>query len=53
VMGGMNAVVVLALLMVPTFYVVVQRLFGARETPTDTPSPASAAEKTTESAPVH
>jgi multidrug efflux pump len=53
VMGGMNAVVVLALLMVPTFYVVVQRLFGARETPTDTPSPASAAEKTTESAPIH
>ena len=53
VMGGMIAVVVLALLMVPTFFVVVQRLFGARETPTDTPSPASAAEKTTESAPVH
>ena len=47
VMGGMIAVVVLALLMVPTFFVVVQRLFGARKTPTDTPSPASAAEKTT------
>jgi multidrug efflux pump len=53
VMGGMIAVVVLALLMVPTFFVVVQRLFGAHETPTDTPSPASAVEKTTESAPVH
>jgi multidrug efflux pump len=53
VMGGMIAVVVLALLMVPTFFVVVQRLFGARETPMDTPSPASVAEKTTESAPVH
>ena len=33
VMGGMIAVVVLALLMVPTFYVVVQSLFG-RQSPT-------------------
>jgi hypothetical protein len=33
VMGGMNAVVILALLMVPMFYVVVQSLFG-RQSPT-------------------
>jgi hypothetical protein len=33
VMGGMIAVVILALLMVPMFYVVVQRLFG-RQSPT-------------------
>jgi multidrug efflux pump len=31
VMGGMIAVVVLALLMVPLFYVVVQRLFVRQE----------------------
>jgi multidrug efflux pump len=50
VMGGMIAVVVLALIMVPTFFVVLQRLFARREkdtAPTETadqppplPSPA-------------
>lgn len=45
VMGGMIAVVVLALLLVPVFFVVVQRLFGGEKTD-DTP-----AEPTAEAAP--
>jgi multidrug efflux pump len=38
VMGGMIAVVVLALIMVPTFYVVVQRFFERRGRPPEPPS---------------
>ncbi len=38
VMGGMIAVVVLALVMVPTFYVVVQRFFERRGRPPEPPS---------------
>ncbi|WGJ14740.1 multidrug efflux RND transporter permease subunit [Methylocapsa sp. D3K7] len=37
VMGGMIAVVILALLMVPMFYVVVQRLFGRHTSRSDGP----------------
>jgi multidrug efflux pump len=39
VMGGMIAVVVLALIMVPTFYVMVQRFFERRGHPPEPPSP--------------
>ncbi len=41
VMGGMIAVVVLALLLVPVFFVVVQRLFGGEKTD-DTPAEPTA-----------
>src|SRR4029453_4846966 len=41
VMGGMIAVVVLALLMVPVFFVVVQRLFARRKTRDAAPTTAS------------
>jgi multidrug efflux pump len=46
VMGGMIAVVVLALLMVPMFYVVVQRLFGRKSPSGEGPDESSVPRET-------
>jgi multidrug efflux pump len=45
VMGGMIAVVILALMMVPTFYVVVQKFFERRGHPPEPPSAIGEKEK--------
>jgi multidrug efflux pump len=53
VMGGMIAVVVLALIMVPVFFVVVQRLFARRAAKEADTAPSVAPIETADTPPLH